>query len=116
MDQRFQGTRKKNQDRLFQSVIEVSDGEEMLENLKQDSQCTYNITLRRVCESLLLWKSSKYYIFVCVHVHKCGCPGTWVHVALLIQYAMCMRHIVTSFVAPLAPPHFLTLSDKWRNL
>ena len=30
--------------------------------------------------------------------------------ALLIQHATRMRHIVTSFVAPLAPPYFSTLS------
>jgi hypothetical protein len=29
----------------------------------------YNVTLRRVHESLLLWKSNKYYIFVGVRVH-----------------------------------------------
>jgi hypothetical protein len=35
-----------------------------------------------------------------------------VHVALLIQHATRMRHIVRSFVAPQAPPHFSTLSNK----
>ena len=51
----------------------------------------------------------------------CGQPGAWacacayVHVALLIQYATRMRHIVTSFVVPLAPPYFSTLSDKWHD-
>jgi hypothetical protein len=33
-------------------------------------------------------------------------------VTLLIQHAARMRHVVTSFVAPLAPPHFSTLSHK----
>ena len=33
-------------------------------------------------------------------------------VVLLIQYAMRMRRIVTSFVAPQSPPHFSTLSHK----
>jgi hypothetical protein len=33
-------------------------------------------------------------------------------VALLIQHAKRLRHIVTSFVAPLAPPRFSTLSHK----
>ena len=65
-------------------------------------QYTYNVTLRRVRESLLPWKSNKYYIFVCVCVR--------VHVALLIQHATRMRHIVTSYVAPLAPPYFSTFS------
>jgi hypothetical protein len=37
----------------------------------------------------------------------CAC----VHVALLIQHATRMRHVVTSFAAPLAPP----LSHKRRN-
>jgi hypothetical protein len=35
-----------------------------------------------------------------------------VHVALFIQHETRMRHIVTSFVAPLAAPHFLTFSHK----
>jgi hypothetical protein len=35
-----------------------------------------------------------------------------VHVALLIQDATCMRHIVTSFVAYLVQPNFSTLSHK----
>jgi hypothetical protein len=35
----------------------------------QDKQCTYNVTLRRVHESLLPWKSNTYCIFVCVCVH-----------------------------------------------
>jgi hypothetical protein len=52
----------------------------------------------------------------------CGYPHTWaracayVHVALLIQHATRMRHIVTSFVAPLAPPYFSTLSHKWCDI
>ena len=29
-------------------------------------QCKYNVTLRRFRESLLPWKSNKYYVFVCV--------------------------------------------------
>ena len=37
---------------------------------------------------------------------------TCVHVSLLIQHATRMRHIVTSLVAPLAPPYFSTLSHK----
>ena len=34
----------------------------------QDMQCTYNVTLRPFRESLLPWKSNKYYIFVYVCV------------------------------------------------
>ena len=36
-------------------------------------------------------------------------------VALLIQHENRMRHIVTSFVASLAPPYFSTLSHKRRD-
>ena len=59
-------------------------------------------------------------VCVCARAHarkrqrECVCPRAWdcacarVHVALLIQYASRMRHIVTSFVALQAPPYFLT--------
>jgi hypothetical protein len=85
---------------------------------KQDRQCTYNATLRRVRESLLLGKSNTYYLLVCVCMHAYGYPGTWAfvcayaHVALLIHHATRMRHVVTSFVALLSLPHFSVLSHK----
>jgi hypothetical protein len=79
----------------------------------------------------LLWTSNKYYIFlcvcVCVCVHVCvrarervyewvGARGLGLCmrtcVALLIQYATLMHHIVFVSVASLAPPHFCTLSHK----
>jgi hypothetical protein len=41
------------------------------QNDKQDRQCTYNVTLRRVRESPLPWKSSIMYFCVCV----CVCVG-----------------------------------------
>jgi hypothetical protein len=56
----------------------------------------------------------------------CGWVGGWVpgglvvgacvHVALFIQHATRMCHILTSFVAPLAPPYFLTLSHTWHEV
>jgi hypothetical protein len=79
----------------------------------QDTQCSCNVTRRSFRESLLPWKSYKYFI--------CVCPGAWayacacVHVVLLIQHATLMRHIVTSFVVPLVPSYFSTLSHKRRN-
>ena len=92
--------------------------------LKANTQCKYDVILRRVRKLLLQWKSDKCYMFaVCVCaargcmrvdartrgcVHACAC------VALLIQHATCVRHIVKSFVASLAPPHFSTLFHK-RN-
>ena len=33
---------------------------------KQERQCMYNVTLRRVRKSLSPWKSGKYYVFVVV--------------------------------------------------
>jgi hypothetical protein len=45
----------------------------------------------------------------------CGgeaCAGTWARVALLIQHAKRMRHIVLPFVASLASPNFSSLSHK----
>jgi hypothetical protein len=38
-----------------------------------------------------------------------------VRVALLIQHATLLRHVVTSFVVPLAAPHFSTISHKRRD-
>ena len=66
---------------------------------KQDVQCTYNVRknwgafANHCCRgksiSIIYWS-----------VRAC------VHIALLIQQATCMRHIVTSFVAPRSPPTF----------
>ena len=83
----------------------------LLQNVSR--QCTYNVILTRVHESLLPRKSNKYYIFVCVRV--CSSVPRRVHVALLIQHVTRMRHIVTSFVPPMAPPYFSTLSHKRRD-
>ena len=68
--------------------------------------------MRNVRESLLPSKSKKYYIFVCVRACARARGCTCVHVALFIQHATRMRHIVTSFVAPQSPLHFSTLSHK----
>jgi hypothetical protein len=44
-------------------------------------------------------------------VCECACALIF----FLIQNAKIMRHIVTSFVASLAPPYFSTLSNKGHN-
>ena len=73
--------------------------------------------MRQFRESLLRWKTKRItYLSVCMLaracVRACGYPGAWacacayVHVALLIQHATRMRHVVTTFVAPRTPPHF----------
>ena len=51
-------------------------------------------------------------VCVCAHTSMHACAWVRVHVALLIQHTTCMLHIVTSFLAPLAAPYFLTLSHK----
>ena len=67
------------------------------------------------------------FVCVCVCVclvraHACVCPGAWacacccLHVALLIQHATRMVHIVTSVVASLAPSYFSTLYHKRHDL
>jgi hypothetical protein len=38
---------------------------------KQDRQCVYNVTLRRVHEPLLMWKSNKYFLLLSVCVRAC---------------------------------------------
>jgi hypothetical protein len=48
----------------------------------------------------------------CVCPGACSCTCVCVHIALLIQHATRMHHIVTSFVAPVAPPNLSTLSHK----
>jgi hypothetical protein len=40
------------------------------------------------------------------------CVCAYMHIALLIQHATLMRHVVMSFAAPRRPPHFSTLSHK----
>ena len=36
--------------------------------VKQQTTCTYNVTLRRVYEMIVAMESNKYYIFLCVCV------------------------------------------------
>jgi hypothetical protein len=76
----------------------------------QDRQCTCNVTMRSARESLLPWKSNKYYMCVCVCVRARGHAGTYARVALLSS----MQRVCTmsSFVASLAPQHFSKFSHK----
>jgi hypothetical protein len=48
--------------------------------------------------------------FMRVGARACACA--WLRVVLLIQQVTRMSHIVTSFVALLAPRHFSTLSHN----
>jgi hypothetical protein len=75
----------------------------------------YNLTLRRVRELLLLWKSSKYYLLVCVcacvrsYGYRGACACAQVHVDLRIQRATLLRHVVKSCVAPRSPNKFFDI-------
>ena len=70
--------------------------------------------MRRVRESLLLWKRDKFtYLCVCACVRD-RARGR-VHAALLMQHATGMRHIVTSLVASRSPPYFSKLYHKRRD-
>jgi hypothetical protein len=46
---------------------------------KQDTECTYNVTLRRVREILLPWKSNKYYKFLRMCALACAWGRGHVH-------------------------------------
>jgi hypothetical protein len=75
----------------------------------------------------LQWKINQYHIFLCVRALECGrecgcvriCPSKWAPVcacacvALLVQLATRMRHIMLSFLfSSLAPPYVSTFSHK----
>ena len=53
-------------------------------NYKQKGQCRCNVTLRRVRESLLLWKSNTTIIYwslcACVRVRACGRVGVYMRI------------------------------------
>jgi hypothetical protein len=82
------------------------------------------LTLRRVHETIVAVQKAVIITYWCVCVHACacvrtcGCMAEWacacahVHIAFLIQHATRMRHVVMSFVAPLSPLYFSTLSHK----
>jgi hypothetical protein len=85
---------------------------------EQDGQCTYNVILSAFENYCCRGKAKNItYSCVCARAY----PGAWtfacawVHVALLIQHATSIRRIMTSFVAPLAPPYFSSLSLKRHN-
>ena len=51
----------------------------------------------------------------CVRVGFWACACVCVRVALLIQHATRVRHIVTSYVDPQSLPYFSILSHKWHD-
>jgi hypothetical protein len=79
----------------------------------EDRQCTYNVILRRVHETIVTVEKQKV-LHIGLRVHACAwaCACAYVRISLLIQHATRMRHIVTSFVAPRSPLYFSVLSHK----
>jgi hypothetical protein len=65
----------------------------------------------RVRETIIAMEKLKLS-HICLYVRASVCARACVYVALLIQHATRMRHIVMLFVAPLAVPHFSALSNK----
>jgi hypothetical protein len=82
------------------------------ERKKPERQCKYNVTMRRVRESLLPYKSNKYYLLVCA----CVRVGTRARGRMLDRTFTLLMHHVTSFVAPQSLPYFSTLSHKRCDL
>ena len=89
--------------------------------MKNSEALTFGIPkglFRPVAEKLYLYL---YYIYLCMSKRAFACvhwfPSAWACacVALLIQHATRMRHIVVSPVTSLAPPHFSTLPDKGHD-
>ena len=78
--------------------------------IQQDRQCKHNVTLRRVWNHCFRGKAISI-----THLRAGARARGRVHVALLIHHATRMRHIVTSFVAPLALQYFWTLSHKRQD-
>jgi hypothetical protein len=68
-------------------------------NIKQDTQYKYNVTMRRVRESWLPWKSKKYYLLICVCVRAC------VRVWLQGSVGVCMRVRACSLANPARNAH-----------
>jgi hypothetical protein len=80
-------------------------------NSNKTRQCTYNVTLRRVHETTVAMEKTIIITYwpVC-DACAWACAWVYVHIALLIQHAMRMRHIPTSFLASRSPLYFSTLS------
>ena len=87
-------------------------------NTQQDRQYTYNVTLRRVHDTTVVTEKQQVLFLrgcmrVCVRVP--GSVGVCMRVReCSLTYPVCMAYgpTVSSFVAPIAPPYFWTLSHK----
>jgi hypothetical protein len=71
-------------------------------------QCTYNVTLRRIHETIVAVET-QYILHISVGGWE-GRGGACVRVAFLTEHATRMRRNILSSVASLAAPYFSTLS------
>ena len=62
--------------------------------------CTYNVTIRRVRATIIAVEK------------QCGTYSECVFVALVIQHAISIRHIILSFMVRLAVQYSFTLPHK----
>jgi hypothetical protein len=73
----------------------------------EDKQCTYNVTLRRIHETIVAVE--KQHIGLCVHacvcVRACGYPGAWACACELRAYGLaihlwplCLHHIFRHYL------------------
>ena len=60
----------------------------------------YTVTFRRVRESLLQWKSSKYYLFICLRACVRACAGALACMWILGRVGVCVRIIACSLAYP----------------
>jgi hypothetical protein len=74
--------------------------------MKPEKQRTYNAILRCVCGSFVAKEKRQEC------VRRCACACVCVRVALLIQHAKRMSHIILLLVASLAPINISTSSHK----
>ena len=81
---------------------------------KQGRQCKYNVTMRRVRESLLPWKSSITYFWVCVRAGGCTGAGVCFHACSLSSPAC--NAPPQSFAIFLSAPNFWALSKKRHDI
>ena len=71
----------------------------------------FNVTMGRVRATIIAVKKQKLS-HICLYVRASVCARACVYVALLVQHATRMNHIVMLFVAPLAVPYFSALFNK----
>ena len=74
---------------MFRVEKHVVDKFHIKDGVKQDRQCTCNVTLRCVHETTFALKSNEYYIFLCLVV--CVCARGLLPVAEYMRVRACVR-------------------------